>query len=794
MNSIQIAYINALLADAVYVENIGRGEINASRFESRLTATQANYLAANFTVLSSIESSKSLGSGFDAIVWQGKAGTPYAGQVYVSMRGTQGAEDIADDIGLAASGVPITQIVDMVNWWLRIKTPVGEQAQQIQFQTQSGYTLAASVAGTGEISTATSITSVNGHSLGGYLATAFTRLFGNQAGVQSVSTFNSAGFSNAAAVNIQNSYDQIANVLGLSGSFATAGAKQTNYFGANGIKFTTNSLGDMRLPGFNQYGSRTALEQEAVLSGGADRVIANHYMYKLTDYLALGAALEKLDPSLNFDKLNTLIKAGSNDTAASYEGVFDAVRKALAGPNVEALPVGDVSGNASSRGTYHATLAAFQYNPLVQGLAGQLLIRPANADLRAAARNSFGALVALQDLSPLWIVGTGGAADAQLAAIWQSNRTADYAAWEADKSSSHPIAFTDQWIADRAAMLGYVVQANQQDIEGPLNIPGATGMHYEDLVSGKKIDIGLPDNVVEKRQTIFGDAIANALTGKKLEDHLYGGAGDDTLSGLGGSDYLEGNAGDDTLDGGTGSDTLVGGAGSDTYRFSGDWGVDFIEDSDGQGRIEVNGQTLTGGKAVSANTWQSEDKQWRYALTEQGDLVITHVSQAGRLVVRRWGAMQGQQGSPLGLSLEPSAGAQPPAPKPEPGQYALQGGYFVPGGPKLPGGTWQIQSDGSIPGMVPLNDSNDLMVGGENEPNGLYRHTTGMEVDSEGKQHFTDGLTNSVSFWGLGGNDFMSGEQFDDGVPAIKIRAMYADASWRNWAHQARSKPWEVRA
>ncbi|MCL4771823.1 MAG: hypothetical protein KJZ76_15995, partial [Burkholderiaceae bacterium] len=62
------------------------------------------------------------------------------------------------------------------------------------------------------------------------------------------------------------------------------------------------------------------------------------------------------------------------------------------------------------------------------------------------------------------------------------------------------------------------------------------------------------------------------------------------------------------------------------------------------------------------------------------------------------------------------------------------------------------------------------------------------------KQHFTDGLTNSVSFWGLGGNDFMSGEQFDDGVPAIKIRAMYADASWRNWAHQARSKPWEVRA
>lgn len=57
--------------------------INAGDFEKRLAANQANYLAANFTVLSSIESSKPLGTGFDAVVWQGKAETPYAGQVCV---------------------------------------------------------------------------------------------------------------------------------------------------------------------------------------------------------------------------------------------------------------------------------------------------------------------------------------------------------------------------------------------------------------------------------------------------------------------------------------------------------------------------------------------------------------------------------------------------------------------------------------------------------------------------------------------------------------------------------------
>lgn len=40
------------------------------------------------------------------------------------------------------------------------------------------------------------ITRVNGHSLGGYLATPFTQLFG--AKILAVTTFNSAGFSNAA--------------------------------------------------------------------------------------------------------------------------------------------------------------------------------------------------------------------------------------------------------------------------------------------------------------------------------------------------------------------------------------------------------------------------------------------------------------------------------------------------------------------------------------------------------------------------------------------------------------------
>ena len=339
--------------------------------------------------------------------------------------------------------------------------------------------------------------------------------------------------------------------------------------------------------------------------------------YTMVDFARRNAAhvaFRRMDAALSPDAMDALLDAADNDDRRGFGTALDFLGKALG------IPLAD--SNASRAQIFDNVKALSDWRDKNPQTLGIKLIEISSAVTQAQRADADGLAYryALANLHPFAVVG------------------ADYSArnTKGELDLYDPVAgtgqITDQWIADRAAMLGYMVQANQQDIEEPLSIPGATGMHYEDLASGKKIDIGLPDNVVEKRQTIFGDDKSNVLTGKKLQDHLYGGAGDDTLSGLGGSDYLEGNAGDDTLDGGTGSDTLVGGAGTDTYRFSGDWGVDFIEDSDGLGRIEANGQTLTGGKAVSANTWQSEDKQWRYALTEQGDLVITHVSQAGRLV------------------------------------------------------------------------------------------------------------------------------------------------------------------
>jgi hypothetical protein len=123
MSPIQTAYINALLADASYVERVAVGSVTAGQFSTRLTSTQAAYLAANFTVLASEESSD---GGFDAVVWRVKDNSSLAtsdpqmvGKVFVSMRSTQGLQDIADDVSLALKGIPHLQIANMVNWWLK---------------------------------------------------------------------------------------------------------------------------------------------------------------------------------------------------------------------------------------------------------------------------------------------------------------------------------------------------------------------------------------------------------------------------------------------------------------------------------------------------------------------------------------------------------------------------------------------------------------------------------------------------------------------------------------------------
>jgi Ca2+-binding RTX toxin-like protein len=78
---------------------------------------------------------------------------------------------------------------------------------------------------------------------------------------------------------------------------------------------------------------------------------------------------------------------------------------------------------------------------------------------------------------------------------------------------------------------------------------------------------GTPDNVTDV-ENVIGSSYDDAIYGNALANNLSGGNGDDLLSGLAGDDVISGGAGDDIIYGGLGADWLSGGADSDTFKFS----------------------------------------------------------------------------------------------------------------------------------------------------------------------------------------------------------------------------------
>lgn len=595
-------FVNALLSEAVYAADL-MPELDerglTKLFEKDLPPVLAKFISHNFAVAAEVDTSDELGSGFDAAVWRGNSGTQFAGKIFVSLRGTEGLQDVAADVALATLGVADRQLADMVNWWLRETGVAGEAVMQVQTVVSSSFgqvyfQRGSPALGTGRLHGVTEIESVTGHSLGGYLTTAFTRLFGWTHSIQHSATFNGAGFT----IGSEPALDELAKLLGPGAVQLPLGGVQTNYFAREGFNFTTND------GWFTQFGERVGI---AVEQGIAP---TNHSIHKLTDALALGAVLEKLDGTFSIDKLNTLVRTGSNLAAGSYEGVLDALQRALLDPTVDAIPIGDAGGTTGARAAYHQLLTELTESSVFQSLAGKVRLSPVGSDIRdrVHARQDFQTIVALQTLSPFVIDPANEEGQAALESLWTSGAWhATYPAWLADKASidsGEPASnFTDTYLDDRAAFLTLVLQRNESDSAGILQ--GPENIRYFDAASGTQVLVGAGSD--HRVHHAFGAERSDLLEGEGFADHLFGGAGDDNLSGRGGSDHLEGSQGNDTIDGGAGDDWLDGGQGDDTYGFTANFGHDTLVDADGLGSISFDGVGLSTFRgAVSGHTYSSD--------------------------------------------------------------------------------------------------------------------------------------------------------------------------------------------
>ncbi|MFT3736952.1 MAG: calcium-binding protein [Rhodocyclaceae bacterium] len=428
-----------------------------------------------------------------------------------------------------------------------------------------------------------------------------------------------------------------------------------------------------------------------------------HSLVLIIDSLKVQDVFQKLDPSATQGVLNSILVAASNLKASSngkegkaegdvLENMLNSLGDFLLGgrdKNTKRLK-GDPSGNTwfrldshndyTGRDDFYKTL-----DDLVKSPAYVALLKSSGLTLHAGApdgtkaKDSLGALIALQTLSPFWFDGTG--LEDALKIVW----TDVFDKWSADKNLSTSeraegkANFSDQYLTDRAKLLALVVERNERNVSGtylPQNFAeSAQGERYLDKTSNTDISTGIALNASLKPQIIFGkdkgDDANDVLAGGNLGDHLYGGGGDDELKGGKGKDWLEGNAdvdkldggedkdtllggeGNDSLDGGAGDDSVMGGEGEDTYTFKSGWGADVIVDSDGQGSLKVEGfdSGLPLGKKISDDLWRSEDKKVTYrrvhGLAGGKDLLIAFADRKDTITIRNWTSAKS-----LGISLE----------------------------------------------------------------------------------------------------------------------------------------------
>ncbi|MDK9705271.1 MAG: hypothetical protein OEL20_19270 [Sulfuritalea sp.] len=644
MSSIADIYINALLADASYALELADGQSGATlegRLSSSMTPTLAKFISSNFSITSHNESDDSLlsdGSGFDATVWKGNTGTPYADKVYVSMQGTLGAQDFLSDISLATIGKPRAQLIEMINWWLRITTPADQLARQLTILIGGNVIVGTPTVGTGQLVGVTNV-EVNGHSLGGFLASAFARIFGGNLNIDQVTTFNSPGFQ-ASSEGVFASLD----LLLQSGVGGFLNNVQTNVFAEHGLNVTTNSFF------FDQIGHRQSVFNEEGTG------IPNHSMYKLTDALALADVMSILDPSFSLQNANAILNAASAIPAKSLETILDALRKLAGTTDTTPTIVGDAGDSAASRNDYHQKLTSLRglltEDWTLRGTIISLATLSA-ADLQSAANNPDALAIryALKELNPFAILGDNS--------LYTKFNTGENEHELDLYDTATGKGLSDRWIEDRARMLNALIRGNTADTTKVFDLNAGGTWDFEDRGSNQKVTLssfGINVSDTARQKIIFGndqiDGSSESLPGSDLADRLYGGAGADTL---------KGNAGDDYLEGGTGNDTLRGGKGNDIYRIDKNSGIDTLIDfaggsgGDGLGTIHYNGEdfidTLTRDGTVRNRYHSTTHPEFNIRFVgnpgERGDLIVIDPDGA-RFILKGW------KSGELGLTLEDS--------------------------------------------------------------------------------------------------------------------------------------------
>jgi Ca2+-binding RTX toxin-like protein len=682
----------AQLAEAAYANFFSNSgnlltnsiDVKAALEAEGMSSAQATAFLATWQVIDHIPDTT---NGFSATLFKNNQTGAYSLAIRGSTPDQWGIDFKIDAALIAANGIAVAQVIDLYNYWQSLNTPLGQTYQAAYLKpalpemaqlnvlwvaaqipgnstgvanyqnyktqlAQQGFVVQGTnvqavdffnshqvLAGTplatgkGALSVCPAGLNVAGHSLGGHLAMAFTRLFPSLA-IDALAV-NGLGFKVG-----NGTVDALFSRLGGGGAFTKS--KIENVYGIAGPEFAAMDNFILQQPGSLDG---IFIESAAPLPP----ITGGHSVTQMTDSLAVYDLFIRIDSSLTGKTvaealaiLNPLFEAASATAATSLEDLVRSLRKLLTGNG--ALVTTD-----DRQALY---LAIDDINTeLVNGPQPERrivsLTTLSAADLQTAASNpdALATRYALKELTPFAILG-----DDSRYTPFNTNHELDV--FNADTEDGKLGRLTPKWIEDRAKLLYWTLKFNVADGRPAEATQVAEPEALIDMGSKRRLELTPNGGSYQRfKQTVFGTDGAETLKGDIFADHLYGNAGSDTLNGNDGADYLEG---------GTGDDMLRGGKGFDTYRIDKTSGRDTIIDNvddggDGQGSIVYNGQTLFGDltqDSANRNIYRyagNPDLQIRFigADGQRGNLLISDPTGA-KITIEDWASGE------LGLTLNGS--------------------------------------------------------------------------------------------------------------------------------------------
>lgn len=600
---------NTLITDQAKVIAALKGEDGDGFSE-----TQAQEFTNNWEIISHQPDTD---TGFSATLFRRKTDDPVsgykAGDYVYAIRGTAGIVDFQEDLGnIVADTLALEQIVDLYNDWIRIITPEGEVYQVAKLVTfegdgnpnhvildsPTGYKTIVwesstdvyssddlRYSGTGVSVSPDNLTSVTGHSLGGHLAAALTRLFPDWA---EAITINGAGFGpdGGDQLGVNTNIPNLFSMLGGADSFNESYIQ--NIYGDKNPEIITQDG-----PALFQQGAHDAIfiEQGSFLGNtfghGSSQMTDSMAIYDL--FIRLDANLANMELGEALAKLKPVFESASNQADLSLETTLARLGKLVAGL--------EFNVNEWDRETLYANIDTLKASTSFQEAIESLNIVSVNSLSDSASQNSTDGLAyryALVNLTPFAITG-----DVNLYSQHNQNG-------ELDSDN-----FSEQYIDDRALLLQAIIQRNINDQKYPDKINGEAVRFKDEQID--EVFAGANSGGQGHTNTVDPNDVTNIIFGDNNDNQ--------TMLGHDQNDRLYGMAGDDTLKGGAGDDYLEGGEGNDTYIYNTGDGNDIIVDSDGLGRIVWNGQSLTPVTLNHLNTYADDSNGIHYVFepdTEDG--------------------------------------------------------------------------------------------------------------------------------------------------------------------------------